>query len=304
MKKWVIKIPGSTANLGPGFDSIGLAINRYLTLEATLADQWFFAYHSPEFDEIPNNEDNLIYKAFKFTADYKDIPSHDAACHVSIDCELPLARGLGSSASAVVAGIELANVLLGLSLSLEEKVRIGSLYEGHPDNIGASIHGGLTVATHLENETVLIPCGKPDLDLAIIVPKHQLLTSTSRNILPNGLPFRDAVKASSIANVLVASLLTKDYQSAGEMMTRDLFHEPYRRAIVPDLEKIQTFVEQNEEVYGAALSGGGPSVIVYLKKDKGQDVAKRLKKEFPQSTIEVLQIEGAGSIVKEECPVE
>lgn len=297
MGKWVIKIPGSTANLGPGFDSIGLAINRYLTLEATSSDQWQFYYKSSEYKDIPRGEDNLIYKAFQFTAVYKDIRGPLPACHVLVESELPLARGLGSSAAAVVAGIELADLLLDLSLTKKEKVRIGSLYEGHPDNIGASIYGGLTVASHLEKDTVLIPCGTPQWDLAIMVPPHQLLTSTSRSILPSGMAFRDAVKASSIANVLVASLLTGDYKNAGDMMSRDLFHEPYRRSIIPELAQMEAFVSENKDVYGAALSGGGPSVMLYLKPEKSVALVETLKREFPQYDIERLNAVKEGSTV-------
>lgn len=298
MAKWKIKVPGSTANLGPGFDSIGLAINRYLTIEATPDDRWRFTYSNREYQDLPTDEDNLIYKAVKHTAIYKGITDSLPGCHVTIHSDLPLARGLGSSAAAIVAGIELANVLLDLSLSQSEKVRIGSLFEGHPDNIGASICGGLTVASHIENdETFIIPCGSPKMALAIMVPPNQLLTSLSRGVLPRDLSFKKAVKGSSVANVMVAALLKGDYNMVGQMMSRDVFHEPYRSSLIPDLDKIKKLVRLNDNVYGASLSGGGPSIMLYLKQETSHRTVKELKLSFSNYSIDLLQIEREGSTV-------
>lgn len=153
-QKFQITVPASTANLGPGFDSVGLALNRYLYLDVELAKEWNFTFLGEELQELKEVKDNLIYKvANDIATKYeKAMP----ACRVTMRSEIPLAKGMGSSASAIVAAIELANQALGLNLTLEQVVREASLIEGHPDNVAASVYGGLVVGTHSEQETFVM----------------------------------------------------------------------------------------------------------------------------------------------------
>ncbi len=293
MTDFRIRVPGSTANLGPGFDSIGLAVNRFLTLDVTRSDKWSFQYKQAEYANLPNDETNLLYQVMAFTLEQVGVPMDGRACELVIDSELPLARGLGSSAAAVVAGIELADRLYDLNLSLEEKARIGSLYEGHPDNIGASLYGGLTIGSHTEQETFIVPWGGLPLEMLIVVPRVQLLTSVSRGRLPETLTFRESVQASSYANVLIAALIRGDLELAGKMMKRDLFHQPYRRELVPQLEAITSFVEK-KETCGIALSGAGPSVLIFLQPGRGEALLPELQAYFPDCEIESIQPEAKG----------
>lgn len=298
MKKLMIKVPGSTANLGPGFDSIGLAVNLYLKIEAVPSERWEFVYETPGFESIPTNQDNLIYQAAKFAAEQKGIKDELPAHKLTVTCELPLASGLGSSAAAIVAGIEIADQTLSLSLSKDEKARIASLYEGHPDNVTASVYGGLVIATHCKEETIVVQSGTPKLEMVIMTPKHELLTSESREVLPQTLSFRDSIKASSVANVFVASLLKGDIETAGKMMRKDLFHQPYRAKIVPDLQTISTFGEENG-IEGVALSGAGPSIMCYTTVGKGKEVLLKLQAAFPTYQCQLLQPAETGSVVQE-----
>jgi homoserine kinase len=288
MKPFSIRVPGSTANLGPGFDSIGLAINRYLTLKVKPSTQWHFKYSQSDYAELPSDENNLIYKVLDYTTHFLGIDQRSVPCEVEIDCELPLARGLGSSAAAVVAGIELANRLYDLDLSNEMKARIGSLYEGHPDNIGASLYGGLTIGSHSEEETFIVQWGTVPLDLLIVVPKVQLLTSVSRGQLPTQLSYGQAVQASSLANVLIAALLKGDLKMAGQMMRRDLFHHPSRQKLVPQLKEVERFFK-NQGNCGVALSGAGPSVMVFLEVGQAQALKPTLIQQFPDCEIDCLK---------------
>ncbi|MFA8437420.1 homoserine kinase [Pueribacillus sp. YX66] len=296
MNKLTIKVPGSTANLGPGFDSIGLAVNLYLRVEAVRSERWEFSYETPGFESIPTNEDNLIYKAAQFTAKQKGMTDELPAHHVTVTCELPLASGLGSSAAAIVAGIELADQLLALSLSKQEKARIASLYEGHPDNVAASVYGGLVIATHHEDETFVVESGTPELDMVIMIPNQELLTSESRDVLPTTLTFQASTRASSVANVLVASLLKGDVRTAGKMMRKDLFHQPYREKIVPDLPVISAFGEE-KGIEGVALSGAGPSIMCYTNVGKGAEALQTLQAAFPVYQCRLLQPAKEGSTV-------
>lgn len=293
MKACQIRVPGSTANLGPGFDSIGLAVNRYLTLDAKPAENWRFQYVQQEYLDLPTDETNLIYKSMVFALNHLEVELENRACEIVVHSDIPLARGLGTSAAATVAGIELANILYNLHLTIEEKTRIGSLYEGHPDNIGASLYGGLTIASHTEEETFIVPCGSLPLDLLIVVPETQLLTSISRGKLPETLSFREAVKASSYANVLIAALLKGDLETAGAMMKRDLFHQPYRRQLVPQIDAMMSFIKPYKQC-GAALSGAGPSVLLFLEKGKAKVLQPELRAHFPSCLIEELEPDREG----------
>lgn len=292
---FMIKVPGSTANLGPGFDSIGLAVNRYLTLEVRRANEWKFMATSDHLKGLPEGENNLICKVAKRVAETlnKKLPP----CEVTMASEIPLARGLGSSASAIVAGIELANQLLGEPLTTEEKVRLASLWEGHPDNVAASIYGGLIIGTHTEERTTVLPSGVPNIDLVFLVPTVELKTKQSREVLPESLPYADAIKGSGIANVLVAAMLQGNWEVAGKMMSEDLFHHPYRGKLVPYLSDVIETANEETEAYGAALSGAGPTILCIAPPGRGPSVKRVFERKFPELQVDVLKPSKEGIVV-------
>lgn len=146
-----ITVPASTANLGPGFDSIGLALNKYLYLEGSQAEQWVFECDSPGLTNLKPT--NLITEAASFAS--KHFGSSLPPCHVKMENEIPLAKGFGSSAAATVAGIELASYFCRSAVSKADKARIASLWEGHPDNVAASIYGGLVIGAHRQMIQIL-----------------------------------------------------------------------------------------------------------------------------------------------------
>lgn len=286
-----ITVPASTANLGPGFDSIGLALNRYLRLEATRSDEWVFLFEGPNLDGISSGKDNLIYEITAQIAEKynQDMPP----CQIKMVSDIPLGKGMGSSAAAIVAAIELANQMMGLNLTTEEMVRESSLIEGHPDNAAASVCGGLVIGTHNDKETFVLQGELRNVDIIMMVPSQQLLTKKARAILPKTLSFSDAVRASSVSNVLVAALLTNNWPLAGEMMVRDLFHHPHRMEMVPGLQKIVETIK-DFGAYGAALSGAGPTLIVFAPKGKGKGVITRLKVHFTDFEYDRVEIDHGG----------
>ncbi|WP_077214473.1 homoserine kinase [Bacillus dakarensis] len=289
-----IQVPGSTANLGPGFDSIGLAVNRYLRLEVEKAETWELVMLSEELNVFPKDESNFIIQVAISTAAKhgKTLPS----CKIKMESDIPLTRGLGSSAAAIIAGIELADAAAQLNLSKEEKFQIASKMEGHPDNVGASLYGGLVIGSLQEDEVFAVVNNLLQFDLVTVIPTEELLTKESRNVLPNELPFAEAVKAGSIGNVMVAALLSGDYRLAGKMMRKDLYHQPYRRKLVPHLEGIEELAYE-EGAYGVALSGAGPTVICFCESGHGQVLLEKLKAADPGMEYTCLQIDQAGSQV-------
>ncbi|GAE33279.1 homoserine kinase [Halalkalibacter akibai] len=296
LEPFQITVPGSSANLGPGFDSVGLAVNRYLTLEVRASNEWLFHSNSVDLQGIETGEDNLIYQVAAHVASARgeELPP----CHVEMTSDIPLARGLGSSAAAIVAGIELANQLMGEPLSVEEKVRFASLWEGHPDNVAASVYGGLVIGTHTESATDVLYGGIPEIDLVLLVPSEELKTKKARGVLPEQLGYREAVRASSVANVLVASLLQGNWEKAGKMMNEDLFHHPYRRELVPHLEEVIRVVQEETTAYGAALSGAGPTMLCLAPAKRGEEIQEKLQRHFPAFEVLVLRPAKEGIQVK------
>lgn len=282
-KKWQISVPGSTANLGPGFDSIGLGLSLYLKLDVSLQDNWEIIHLD---DNGPNEfeiEDHLLYIIAKKMADQygKELP----ACRVEMASELPLARGLGSSAAVIVAGIELANQVCDLKLTVQEKLNYSSQIEGHPDNATASVLGGLTISSMDENGVVdTLHIHEIDASFVVYVPDVELKTSESRSVLPEVFDRSYAVRASANANMLAASLMARDFKRAGHYMEADLFHEPFRSQLIPQYEEIHTAAKL-AGAYGTALSGAGPTLISLIPSAIAEDFVVTMKAQFPQHHI-------------------
>ncbi|QQZ08586.1 homoserine kinase [Heyndrickxia vini] len=283
--QFTLKVPGSTSNLGPGFDSIGLAVNRFLSIHVESATQWDIQFKNNDV-LLPDVKENLFYRAANHLSQIykKQLPP----LKIVMDSDIPLARGLGSSAAAIVGGIETANLVLDLHLTLKEKGHIASCFEGHPDNATASLLGGLTISTHTDESTETIVCPAPNIDILAMIPSFELQTKKARSVLPEQLSYKQAVEASSICNVLVAAIFQNDWVLAGKMMEKDLFHHPYRKQLVPDLDRI-TVLGHELGVYGTILSGAGPTIISFVPKNKGERIGQLLSQKFPNYQYEVLQ---------------
>lgn len=281
--EWQIKVPGSTANLGPGFDSIGLGLSLFLTLNISPQDEWQFVHIGDNVPEDTTVETHLIYNIAQQTAAKfgKIVPP----CRVEMRSELPLARGLGSSAAAIVAAIELANITCQLGLTTQDKLNISSQIEGHPDNASASVLGGLTISAMDEVGNV-DTLHVTDLEAAFVVfiPNVELKTAEARGVLPATFERPYAVLASANANMLAASLIAKDYERIGHYMEQDKFHEPFRAKLIPQYHEIRTAAKE-AGAYGTALSGAGPTVISIVPITKAAAFVIEMKERFPDHNI-------------------
>lgn len=286
-----VKVPASSANLGPGFDSLGVALNLYMEVQAEIGDEWKVTPLSDSLTGFPGDKKNFICQIAMKTAEmYKqEMPS----LHVYVKSEIPLARGLGSSAAAIVAGVELANEFCGLQLTRSEKLAAATLFEGHPDNAGASLFGGVVVGSHLGDEVDLTVLEQIQFDPVLVVPKEELLTETSRDVLPAVVDFQRSVQASAVANQLLAALMTQNWALAGKMMSADLFHQPYRKALVPFFENVEEKAIQSG-AFGVALSGAGPSIMCLAEPGKGEAVAEKLRQHLVGLEVFSLQIDKEG----------
>ncbi|RFU70113.1 homoserine kinase [Peribacillus saganii] len=289
-----IRVPASTANLGPGFDSVGLALGLYLHLDAERSQQWEVIALTDELKQFPSDEQNYIVKVAQKTAAYYGKQLEPHVLYVSSD--IPLARGLGSSASAIVAGIELADAACGLGLTIQEKAHHASLIEGHPDNAGASVLGGLVVGKHTEEHTDILSFMLEEVKVIAVIPDYELLTEKSRDVLPADVTFGEAVRASAVSNMLVAALLSKNWQLAGKMMKEDRFHQPYRTALIPHFPEIEKAAEQSG-AFGVAISGAGPTVVCFTESESAVQVCEQLSSAFPQFAVKIVDIDYQGSVV-------
>jgi homoserine kinase len=293
--RFVIKVPASTANLGPGFDSMGLAVDLYLTLEVEKSVKWEIQSASDELMDLPTDETHFILQIAIKTAAKYGIELHP--CKIKVDSDIPLARGLGSSAAAIVAGIELADTIGSIGLTQQEKLLIATEIEGHPDNVGASLLGGLVIGSYQQNEVDMLSLSNITFEMVAVIPDEILLTKDSRGVLPSAFSREAAIQASSTANLLVAALLTQNWEMAGKMMEQDLFHQPYRKPLINFYQEIEDIAKSNG-AFGVALSGAGPTVLCFTEKGKGNQLALVLQSAFATMSAKLLNIDYCGSRVK------
>ncbi|MGE8080691.1 homoserine kinase [Peribacillus loiseleuriae] len=287
-----IRVPASTANLGPGFDSIGMALGLYLDIQGRYSDKWEVIPLSEELSSFPSDDSNYIVMVAKEVAEYYG--KRLRPCRLEISSEIPLARGLGSSASAIVAGIELANIAADLNLSTQEKSRHASIFEGHPDNAAASVMGGLVVGWHSDEVTDVLSFPIEGIKVIAVIPDYELRTEDSRNALPEKLAFKDAIHGSAAANVFLGAVLSGNWPLAGEMMKRDRFHQTYRAHLVPHLPRVEELAKANG-AFGTALSGAGPTVLCLVPESAACSVQETLQNEFPDFDVKVLDVDNEGS---------
>lgn len=281
-----IIVPATSANVGPGFDSVGIAVTRYLTIEVLEpADAWLIEHDLGA--GIPTDEKNLLLSTALSIA--PAIQPH----HIKMTSEVPLARGLGSSSSVIVAGIELANQLANLQLSDAEKLRIATEIEGHPDNVAPAIFGNMVIASYIGEDVQYVTADFPSCDLVAFVPSYQLKTSDSRNVLPKEWSYKEAVAASSVANVAIAALLKGDLLTAGRSIESDHFHERYRQSLVKEFPQVKE-VAHAHGAYATYLSGAGPTIMNLLAPEHTAAFVAALEKLGLDGQIFQLKIDTFG----------
>ncbi|WP_172373830.1 homoserine kinase [Sporosarcina jiandibaonis] len=294
MPGFSVVVPASTANLGPGFDSVGLALGLYMTVNVRSNSSWKVSYSNEEYNEIANDEQNLIAKTVIAVAEkYGKQPP---TLLLSVESNIPLGKGFGSSATAIAAGIEIANQVLELRLSDREKVMEGSQIEGHADNVSAALLGG-AVISYFDGESIdYIHIEKPSVGIVVLVPPEVLPTEDSRSLLPDKLCHKEATRSSASGCVLSAALAINDWKTIGRMMEKDRFHEPYRKHLFPSFEAIRQSCKELG-AYGMTISGAGPSLFIAVPIGKEDEFADELAMRFPFYRSIATQPSETGTIV-------
>ena len=286
-----IIVPATSANVGPGFDSVGVAVTKYLEIQVCEErEEWMIEHQLGKW--IPRDERNLLLKiALQIAPDLQPR-------RLKMVSDIPLARGLGSSSSVIVAGIELANQLGNLKLSKHEKLQLATKIEGHPDNVAPAIYGNLVIASSVEGQVSAVVAPFPECAFLAYIPNYELRTRDSRGVLPKKLSYKEAVAASSIANVAIAALLTGDLVKAGQAIENDLFHERYRQELVREFATIKKVAKRNG-AYATYLSGAGPTVMVLADTDKMPKIKAELEKQPFKGKFHDLQVDTQGVRVEE-----
>jgi len=267
-------VPATTANLGPGFDVMGLALNVYnsFTLEETEGGLEI-EISKPEGLGLPADEKNLFFKSAKRLFD--EVGYKYGGLRITIDTEVPLGRGLGSSSTAIVGGVVAANEVSGAGLSRDEIFSLASEIEGHPDNVGPAIFGGFTIS-YRSGQDQRIAKHKPSENLkpVLLIPDATLETKKARGVLPESVSLPDAVFNVSRSSLLVLAILFGKPDLLRDAMD-DKLHQPYRAPLIPGLTEIIKEVSAIDGV-GVALSGAGPSLVCIIDRFNEQNIYDRM----------------------------
>lgn len=295
----VVRVPASSANLGPGFDTLGLALGIYLTCRFRRAATTRVSASGRDADAIPLDDRNLILRTASQVAAGLglDLPP----VRLLIENEIPVGKGLGSSAAALVAGVVLADRVLGLGWDEHRLLDEAAQIEGHPDNVSAAVLGSVTTAAiGSDGVTRAVRLEIPRaFSVAIVCPDFGLPTLRMRAALPSTYPREDAVFNIQRATLLVAALLKGD-RNAFPVAFEDRLHQPYRASSVPGLAAILQLQEPG--LLGCALSGAGPAVLVFYEtgREEALDaVTREFEKAGCRSEIMLPHLDRTGLIVKD-----
>ena len=279
--KILIKVPATSANLGPGFDSLGLALDLWNETTITLAIEFSIRVKGEGAEVLATGKNNLIIRAAQRLAEAagRSLPPF----HTDCVNQIPLSSGLGSSAAATLTGLMAGNVLLGNPFLREEILAIATKMEGHPDNVAPALMGGLVVST-IENGKVIarqIPTAVP-LYVTFVLPDFHLPTKEARAALPEKVSMKDAVYNISRAVLVTEAFRNGDMDLLGKVMT-DTLHQPYRLKLIPGAEVAMSAAKEAGAA-AVALSGAGPSLIAFSSKAE-PGIGEAMKRAFEQAGL-------------------
>jgi homoserine kinase len=258
-----VTVPASTANLGPGFDALGMAFQLYATIEMQVAEKTEVQLAGAELGALSADKSNLLYQVAAQLFEQAGLAAPELSIKAKSD--IPLTRGLGSSAAAIVGALVAANSLAGDPFSREELFAMASRLEGHPDNVGAAMFGGIVVSAMPEDPHQPVPYVRfsppAGLRVMVVIPDFWLSTEKARQVLPEVYSKRDVIYNVGHSSLLVAALAYGRLDLLAQAM-RDRLHQPYRAELVPGLTDILEGAPRHGAL-GAALSGAGPTILCF-----------------------------------------
>lgn len=288
-------VPATSANVGPGFDCMGIAVSMYATFCFEECDSLCISGCKPEWQ----NEQNLVYQACLKV--YDKCQKKLEGLRIVIDAaDIPDARGLGSSAVCIVGGALGANALLGSPLSMEELLEICTQMEGHPDNVAPALYGGLTVS-FCNNEKVYTVKNHVDDQFVFcaIIPNYPVLTADARRVLPSEVSYSDALFNIGRCAALVEGL-AKGFSEIVAHACDDRLHQPYRKTLIPDYDEVDRLCGLCHALTWYISGSGSTMMAIFDQKENAKSLIEEIKHSFPAWQVKLLQVDNNGATVKEE----
>ena len=282
-RKATARIPASTTNLGPGFDVLGLALQLYSTVSLEITGSSTEVIVSGvDVEKIPSTPEHIAFQAVESIFQRSGV-QQPKGLKLTIANGIPAIRGLGGSGTAILGGLLTANVLCGNMFCLSEIVNFATAIEGHPDNVAASLYGGLVISVQEEEQihAIQLVCD-PALHVVLAIPEFTLSTQKARDILPKTVDFADAIYNISRSSLLVASIATGKLDMLPLAM-KDKLHQPYRSTLIPGFNAVVE-AATSAGALSIALSGAGPTIAAYCLNNMDQ-VGSRMQEVFNQHDI-------------------
>ena len=280
-----IRVPATSANLGPGFDSLGLALDLWNETIITLAIEYTVQVRGEGAEKLSLGKNNLIIQSAQKLADC--VGKHLPPFHVDCVNQIPLSSGLGSSAAAKLTGLLGANTLLGKPLTHDEILNLGTEMEGHSDNVAPAMLGGLVVSTMEDRNVVAHKIvgveNAPPLHITVVLPEFHLPTPESRRALPQQVPLKDAVHNISRTVLVAEAFRNGDVELLGKAMS-DTLHQPHRLPLIPGAQAAMD-AAKGAGAPAVALSGAGPGVIAFSSK-QDPAIGEAMKRAFEERGLQ------------------
>lgn len=293
-----VRVPATSANLGPGYDAVGLALSLSMRISLERAPAPMVEVHGIGADLIPSGPEHPAYRAARFVAEL--VGEFDVHFHLVQENDIPPARGLGGSAAALVGGAVAANDLLGRSMAAPDLLNLVCELDGHPDNAAPALLGGLVIGTLTPEGISAVRLEPKDLKAVVAVPDFAVSTTAARRALPESVPHKDASFNVGRAGLLLGALATGEYDLLRVAM-QDRLHQPYRSHLIPGLEDVIEAALTNN-AYGACLSGSGPTVLAFAPEEHAQKIATAMQVAFElrgvQAKAWALEVDLAGARVE------
>lgn len=293
--RFSITVPGSTSNIGAGYDTLGLALQIYLRAEISTTAEVTKIENSGEGAEtLPGDESNLIYKIYRDACTV--LGATPQPLHMKVTTEIPLSRGLGSSGAAVICGIAIANELNGNKLSNQQICELATRIEGHPENVTASCEGGFTVGCFADDHLFHCKIAPPEGLLAVaLIPDIEISTREARELLPEFMPYSCAVSNIQRAGLLVAALANRRFDLLREGVV-DRLHQPFRKHLIPGFDEILNAAYE-AGAHATFLSGSGSTILAFVSGNAetvGEAMLAATNAFNYSAKVKTLELEGTG----------
>ncbi len=306
-----VKVPATSANLGPGFDCLGIALPIYntVTIDETVLPgtgvEINILSQDENFDDliidhIPTDENSIVYKAVELL--YNSIGQTPSELKINIQTQIPVTRGLGSSAAVIVGALIAANHLLGEPADESAILSIATEIEGHPDNVTPAVVGGLVLSSMEDDGSILYRKidWPEDWAITVCIPDVELATEISRSVLPENVPMQDAVFNTKRMGMLIQAIHAQDEELMKAALT-DKLHQPYRAKLVPWMDEINQSIKHDDDIFGCVLSGAGSTVLVISKQNATDRVRNKISEVMTnlnvKAEIKTLKVENDGATI-------